>query len=37
MHKQHFGAFLSTFHQDDNITIVPCQGFDTWDPKGNSL
>ena len=36
-HKQNFGAFLSTLYQGNNINVMPCQGFDTQEPKGNSL
>ena len=30
-HEQHFGTFLETFHSENDIVIVPCQGFNTWD------
>ena len=37
MYHQYFGEFLSTFRQNNDTKIVPCQGFDTKDPKGTNL
>ena len=32
VHDEHFSKFLETFHADADITIVPCLGFNSWDP-----
>ena len=32
VHKEHFGLFLEVFHTEYEITIAPCEGYNTWDP-----
>ena len=31
IHDDHFGKFLEQFHSDNEIVVVPCQGYNTWD------
>ena len=31
-HEKHYGKFLEIFHGENDITIVPSQGVNTWDP-----
>ena len=35
VHRERFGEFIDQFHDNNNLTIVPCHGFETWDPTGD--